>query len=155
MCVWHVEGPLIGIEFSKYDTTIRLYLGWLEDATPDRILPRVHLGSIETSVTLDLSSPLVSLAVSRLFMSLEAPICSVHDGVKNVVGTIVAETHTHTARSWRIDSDVREEDAVFPSKTEIVRDRIIKWQESQEHSEDMSSGGRERGAELSPHSPIQ
>ncbi|KIO14435.1 hypothetical protein M404DRAFT_5804 [Pisolithus tinctorius Marx 270] len=124
--VLHIGDPLIGIAFSKYDTIIRLYVGRLDDASPDRILPRVLLGSIETSVTLDLSSPLVSLAVSRLLMSLESPICGLRDRIGNVVGTIAAETQTHTARPWRIDSDVQEEDAVFPSKMKNIQDRIIK-----------------------------
>ncbi|KIN96070.1 hypothetical protein M404DRAFT_11022 [Pisolithus tinctorius Marx 270] len=131
--VWHIGDPLIGvtIEFLKYDTIIRLYVGWLEDASPDGILSRMHLGSIETSVILDISSPLVSLAVSRLLMSLESPICGVRNGVRNVTGTIAAETQTHTTRSWRIDSDVREDTirdmpprtrkpAAVPSVPEIV-----------------------------------
>jgi hypothetical protein len=29
--VWHISDPLVGVEFSKYDTTIRLFVGWLED----------------------------------------------------------------------------------------------------------------------------
>ncbi|KAI5984392.1 hypothetical protein F5J12DRAFT_78084 [Pisolithus orientalis] len=70
-------------------------------------------------------------------MSLESPICDLRDSVRNVVGTIAAETQTHTARSWRVDSDAREEDAVFPSKMQNIRDRIIKWQESQKYSEDV------------------
>ena len=29
--VWHINDPLLGLEFSKYETTIRLFVGWLED----------------------------------------------------------------------------------------------------------------------------
>ena len=29
--VWHISDPLIGLEFSKYDTAIKLVLGWLEE----------------------------------------------------------------------------------------------------------------------------
>lgn len=36
--VWHITDPLLGVEFSKYDTTIRLYVGWLEDGFSDRVL---------------------------------------------------------------------------------------------------------------------
>lgn len=37
--VWHVTDPLVGLEFSKYDTTIRLFAGWLEeDASSDSAL---------------------------------------------------------------------------------------------------------------------
>ncbi|KAI6012279.1 hypothetical protein EDC04DRAFT_732027 [Pisolithus marmoratus] len=136
--VWHINDPLIGIAFSKYDTIIGLYVGWLDDATPDRILPCVYLGRIETSVTLDLSSPLVSLVVSRLLMSLETSICRLRDRVRNTVGTIAAQTQTQTIHSWRIDSDVRM-DPLFPSENNSIRDRIIKW--SQQYSvceEDMS-----------------
>ena len=28
--IWHIDEPLIGIEFSAYDTTISLFVGWLE-----------------------------------------------------------------------------------------------------------------------------
>ncbi|KAI5998400.1 hypothetical protein F5J12DRAFT_784975 [Pisolithus orientalis] len=39
------------------------------------------------------------------------------------------------ARSWRIDSNVREENAGFPSKVKNMRDRIMQWQESPEYPE--------------------
>lgn len=38
-CVWHIPDPLIGVEFSKYHTIIRLFVGWLdEDVSSDRVL---------------------------------------------------------------------------------------------------------------------
>ena len=37
--VWHISDPLVGLEFSKYDTTIKLFVGWLEDdLSSDRVL---------------------------------------------------------------------------------------------------------------------
>lgn len=37
--VWRITDPLLGVEFSKYDTTIRLYVGWLEgDVSCGRVL---------------------------------------------------------------------------------------------------------------------
>lgn len=68
-------------------------------------------------------------------MILEAPIYSAHDTSRNVVGTIATVTQTHMARSWRIDSNVREENAGFPSKVKNMRDRIMQWQESPEYPE--------------------
>ena len=28
--IWHIDEPLIGIQFSTYDTAISLFVGWLE-----------------------------------------------------------------------------------------------------------------------------
>ena len=40
---WHISDPLIGMEFSKYDTVIGLFVGWLEDdLSSDRILVSVQ-----------------------------------------------------------------------------------------------------------------
>ena len=37
--VWHIADPLIGVEFSKYDTTIKLFVGWLDgDVSSGRVL---------------------------------------------------------------------------------------------------------------------
>ena len=40
--VWHIQEPLIGIGFEKYETVIRLYVGWLDE----EILPGNTLVSL-------------------------------------------------------------------------------------------------------------
>ena len=37
--MWHISDPLVGVEFSNYDTIVKLYVGWLEEDMPsDRVL---------------------------------------------------------------------------------------------------------------------
>ncbi|KAF8123307.1 hypothetical protein EV363DRAFT_1180446 [Boletus edulis] len=132
--VWRISDPLIGLEFSKYDTTIRLFVGWLEEDLPsDRVLPRVHLGEIGTPVKLDLSSPSAVLVVSRLLCNLESHVFAMRDSVRHSVGAVISETQSYSALSWRIDTDIRKEDPILEYNN--TRETIIQWVESQKYSE--------------------
>ena len=54
---WHIDEPLIGIQFSTYSTTISLFVGWLED----EVGPGCVLVGVMTSLrTLCMSTDLVS-----------------------------------------------------------------------------------------------
>ena len=153
--VWHIGDPIVGVEFSKYDTTIRLFVGWLEDdlffdrvlvsdlpsfryslsdSRRPRVEPRVHLGEIGTPVKLDLSSPSVALVVSRLLRGLESHISSVRDSVRQSVGAVI-EIQSRSSLSWRIDTDIHEEDSASLLENNNTRDMIIKWAKSQKYSE--------------------
>ncbi|KAF8139653.1 hypothetical protein EV363DRAFT_1444121 [Boletus edulis] len=150
--VWRISDPLIGLEFSKYDTMIRLFVGWLEeDPSSDRVLvndspsfyfllsdsrcprvkPRVHLGEIGTPVKLDLSSPSAVLVVSRLLCSLES--IAMRDSVRHSVRPVISETKSYSALSWRIDTDIRKEDPILEYNN--TRESIIQWVKSQKYSE--------------------
>ncbi|KAF8439348.1 hypothetical protein L210DRAFT_3630922 [Boletus edulis BED1] len=132
--VWRISDPLIGLEFSKYDTMIRLFVGWLEeDPSSDRVLPRVHLGEIGTPVKLDLSSPSAVLVVSRLLCSLESHVSAMHDSVRHSVGAVISETQSYSALSWRIDTDIRKEDPILEYNN--TRETVIQWVKSQKYSE--------------------
>ncbi|KAF8139652.1 hypothetical protein EV363DRAFT_1426160 [Boletus edulis] len=132
--VWRISDPLIGLEFSKYDTMIRLFVGWLEeDPSSDRVLPRVHLGEIGIPVKLDLSSPSAVLVVSRLLCSLESHVSAMHDSVRHSVGAVISETQSYSALSWRIDTDIRKEDPILEYNN--TRESIIQWVKSQKYSE--------------------
>ncbi|KAF8555888.1 hypothetical protein OG21DRAFT_1495912 [Imleria badia] len=133
--VWHISDPLLGLEFSKYDTTIVLFVGWLEDdLSSDRVLPRVHLGEIETSVKLDLSSPSVALMLPRLLVSLEPLISGIRDSARHSVGAVFSETSTYSPLSWRIDTDAQEE-GVSVQESKNIREMVLQWAETQSHSE--------------------
>ncbi|KAN0101122.1 hypothetical protein V8E55_001106 [Tylopilus felleus] len=148
--VWHISDPLIGLEFSKYDTTIKLVLGWLEeDPSSSRALPRVHLGEIRTPVSLDLSLPSVALVISRLLCSLESHICGVRDSARHSVGAVISETRSHPSLSWRIDTDYFEKEGSAPIlENNNTRDMIIQWVESQKYSvpEDLIMRSRKQDA---------
>ncbi|KAH0838790.1 hypothetical protein J3R83DRAFT_7166 [Lanmaoa asiatica] len=133
--VWHIADPLIGVEFSKYDTTIRLFVGWLgSDVSSGRVLPRVHLGEIGTPVTFDLSSPSVALVVSRLMCSLESHMPDIRGTVRHSVGAVMNGTQSHSPLAWRIDTDIQKEDPASILERNNHRDMIIKWAESQQCS---------------------
>lgn len=152
--VWHISDPLVGLEFSKYDPTIRLFVGWLEgDLSSDRALvsdlplfwcsssdsqcprvqPRVHLAEIGTPVMLDLSSPSVALVVSRLLCSLESRMFDVRDTTRHSVSAVINETRSHSTFSWRLDTAIQEEDSTSFLENNNTRDMIIQWAKSQEY----------------------
>ncbi|KAG6371760.1 hypothetical protein JVT61DRAFT_9112 [Boletus reticuloceps] len=118
--VWRISDPLIGLEFSKYDTMVRLF-------------PHVHLGEIGTPVKLDLSSPSAVLVVSRPLCSLESHVFAMCDSVRHSVGAVISETQSYSALSWRIDTDIRKEDPILEYNN--TRESIIQWVQSQKNSE--------------------
>ena len=85
----------------------------------------MHLARINTSIVLDLSSPLIALAFSRVLLSLEARVSAIRDSVKNVIGDIVDETRSHSAVSWRTDRCVQVEMSIVDSRDE--HDKIARW----------------------------
>ncbi|KAF8439346.1 hypothetical protein L210DRAFT_984966 [Boletus edulis BED1] len=134
--VWHISDPLVGLEFSKYDTVIRLFVGWLEDdLSSDRALPRVHLLEVETPVTLDLASPSVALMVSRMFFGLEPYISGIRDAAKNSVDKVFSETQTRSPFSWRIDTDVQHEET-SSVESDDIREKVRRWAKNQSCSEE-------------------
>ncbi|KAG6379004.1 hypothetical protein JVT61DRAFT_13295 [Boletus reticuloceps] len=153
--VWHVTDPLVGLEFSKYDTTIRLFAGWLEeDVSPNSALPRVHIGEIRTPLKLDLSLPSVALVVSQLLYSLESHIRHVRDSARHSVGAVISHTQSHPSISWRIDTDYfQKEGSASVPENNNTRNTIIHWIKSQQYPipEDstMPSHKSKRGTSLS------
>ncbi|KAG9308786.1 hypothetical protein JVU11DRAFT_11579 [Chiua virens] len=139
--VWHISDPLIGVEFSKYDTTIRLYVGWFEGNPPStRALPRVHIGEIRTPLRLDLSVPSVALVVSRFLYSLESHIRGVCNSIKHSVHGVISEMRSHLSFPWRIDTDLfQKEGPGSISESNNGRDMIIQWVESQKYSVSQAS----------------
>ncbi|KAK2464346.1 hypothetical protein APHAL10511_003803 [Amanita phalloides] len=131
--VWHIDEPLIGIGFSKYDTTIRLYLGWLvEDMGSERVLPYVHLGQVETSVILDLSTPLIALAISNLIIRLGSHISDIDAIVHHIAPAVIAEIQSQSSFAWRIDTRVRESNPI--SNVQRFREQIMRWAENQNYT---------------------
>ncbi|KAF8425835.1 hypothetical protein L210DRAFT_3421012 [Boletus edulis BED1] len=124
--VWHISNPLVGLEFSKYDTTLRLFAGWLEeDASSNSAL-------VITPFKLDLSLPFVALVVSRFLYSLESQICRVRDSARHSVGKVVSETRSYPPISWRIDTDQKGGSASVPENNN-TRDTIIQWIKNQQY----------------------
>ncbi|KAK2467436.1 hypothetical protein APHAL10511_000671 [Amanita phalloides] len=131
--VWHIDEPLIAIGFSKYDTTIRLYLGWLvEPMGPERVLPYVHLGQVETSVVLDLSMPLIALAISNLIIRLGSQISDISAIVHDIAPAVIAEIQSQSSFAWRIDTRVRDGNPI--SNVQRIREQIMRWAENQNYT---------------------
>ena len=100
----------------------------------------MHLAQINTNVVLDLSSPLIALAFSRVLLSLETRISAIRDSVTNVVGGIVDETRSHSAVSWRTDRGVQVEMSIVDNRDE--HDKITRWIE-----ECVSAGAQPRATQ--------
>ena len=98
-----------------------------------RVKPRVHLGEMGTPVTFDLSSPSEALVVSRLLCSLEPHMSGVRGTIRHSVGAVISETQSYSSLSWRIDTDIREEDPISILENDKNRNMIISWAESQQH----------------------
>ncbi|KAK2465496.1 hypothetical protein APHAL10511_002388 [Amanita phalloides] len=131
--VWHIDEPLIGIGFSKYDTTIRLYLGWLvEHMGSERVLPYVHLGQVETSVVLDLSTPLIALAISNLIIRLGSHISDISAIVHHIAPAVIAEIQSQSSFAWRVDTRVREGNPI--PNVQRFREQIMRWAENQNYT---------------------
>ncbi|KAK2467435.1 hypothetical protein APHAL10511_000670 [Amanita phalloides] len=131
--VWHIDEPLIAIGFSKYDTTIRLYLGWLvEPMGPERVLPYVHLGQVETSAVLDLSTPLIALAISNLIIRLGSQISDISAIVHDIAPAVIAEIQSQSSFAWRIDTRVRDGNPI--SNVQRIREHIMRWAENQNYT---------------------
>ncbi|KAF8556408.1 hypothetical protein OG21DRAFT_1495507 [Imleria badia] len=149
--VWHISDPLVGLQFSKYDTTIRLFVGWLDDddsSSSSLTLPRAHVGEIRTRVVLNLSSPSVVLVVSRLLCSLESHIRGVRDTASRSVGAVIPDTQSDPSLAWRIDTDgIQEEGSAPIPENNNTRDMIIRWLKTQRCSagEDNLMQTRKRG----------
>lgn len=106
----------------------------MSDSRCPGVEPRVHLGEIGTPVTLDLSSPSVALVVSRLLCGLEPHISGVRETIRQSVGAVISETQSHSSLSWRIDTDLREDDPASILENYNIRDMIIRWAERQQFS---------------------
>ena len=76
---------------------------------------------------LDLSSPSVALVISRFLCSLEPYIRGVRDTASHSVGAVISDTRSDPSVSWRIDTDIPEEDFV-PT---LENTRIIDWLKNQ------------------------
>ena len=90
----------------------------------------MHLSRINTSIVLDLSSPLIALAFSRVLLSLEARISAIRDSVKNVVGVIIDETRSQPSVSWRTDRGVQDEESIVQDMDKY--DKVRRWIEDQQ-----------------------
>ena len=85
----------------------------------------MHLARINTCTVLDLSSPLIALALSRVLLSLEAPISAIRDSVKSILGVVIDELQSQPAVSWRIDRCVQSEESIVDDRDE--HDKITRW----------------------------
>ena len=90
----------------------------------------MHFSRINTSIVLDLSSPLSALAFSRVLLSLEACISDIRETVKRVWTMVVDETHLQSAVSWRTDRCVYSE---YVSNNRDTHDMISRWIEGQQY----------------------
>ncbi|KAF8634984.1 hypothetical protein AX17_004051 [Amanita inopinata Kibby_2008] len=130
--VWRINEPLIGIGFSKYETEIRLYVGWLDDNTCSRsALPRIHFGEIDTTTVLDLGCPLTALAVSRALHLLEPSISAISESVKTLAPEIALETQSASPFSWRLDTHAVNEVSVSDGKESF--ENILGWMKGGDH----------------------
>ncbi|KAH9929314.1 hypothetical protein B0H21DRAFT_700154 [Amylocystis lapponica] len=123
--VWRISEPLIGVAFSRYDSYLRFSLGWLENSSFDRTLPQVHIGHIDISPHMDLSDPLISLAVSRILFSLEDHISKVRASACQTAATVSTEIQQESIFSWRLDSAIMDDDASPP--IEDHQKRVVLW----------------------------
>ena len=89
----------------------------------------MHL--FNTSTELDLSSPLIALAFSRVLLSLEARISDIRKSVKGVSPLIIDETHSQSAVSWRTDRGVQIEESILDNK--VALDATTRWIEDQQY----------------------
>ena len=99
----------------------------------------MHLARINTCTALDLSSPLIALALSRVLLSLEAPISAIRDSVKSILGVVIDELQSQSAVSWRTDRCVQGEESNLGDRDE--HDKITRWIEDQQC---ISSGAQHR-----------
>ena len=60
---------------------------------------------------------------------------SVRDSVRHSVGEVISGTRSHSSLSWRIDTDIQDEDSVSVPENNNTRDMIIHWAKSQKYSE--------------------
>ena len=102
----------------------------------------MHLTRINTSTVLDLSSPLIALAFSRVLLSLEAPISAIRDSVKSIMGVVIDELQSQSAVSWRTDRCVQDEEFTFDDRDE--HDEITRWIEDQQC---INSGAQHRATQ--------
>ena len=91
----------------------------------------MHLARINTSIELDLSSPLIALVFSRVLLSLEARISDIRKSVKGLSPSIIDETHSQSAVSWRTDRGVQIEESILENKG--AYDAITRWVEDQQY----------------------
>lgn len=90
------------------------------------VKPRVHIGEIDTTVVLDLASPLIALLLANLLLSLEMHISDLRNTVGPIACSMVAKTHSRSLLPWRIDTRV-----IKDPWTSRRRDITTKWVEEQ------------------------
>ncbi|KAH9929306.1 hypothetical protein B0H21DRAFT_700160, partial [Amylocystis lapponica] len=121
--VWRISEPLIGVAFSKYDTSIHLLLGWLEEST-------MHIGRIDHSPMIDLSKPLAALALSRVLLSLENHISKVRASAYQAAAIVSTEIQQQSVLSWRLDTSIVDERSLW---AEDIHRRVVAWTEGLEY----------------------
>ncbi|KAL6301295.1 hypothetical protein BKA93DRAFT_828408 [Sparassis latifolia] len=125
--VWKIHEPVVGVGFSKYDTSISFYIGWLdEDADKEDSLPRVHLGSLGRDGSLDLASLDGAFALCHAALALQGLVAKTC-GVSEATVTVVAEEiRDGSVSMWRLDT---QEDVNSADSSEGQRDWIEAWAE--------------------------
>lgn len=76
----------------------------------------------------------MTLVLSRLLLSLEPYISGIRDAARHSVDTVFSEIKTRSPLSWRIDTDVQDEEtSTLESKN--IREMVLQWAENQSNPE--------------------
>ncbi|KAL6303928.1 hypothetical protein BKA93DRAFT_879851 [Sparassis latifolia] len=104
--VWKIHEPVVGVRFSKYDTSISFYTGWLdENVDKEGSLPRVHIGSLGRDGSLDLASLEGAFALCHAGLALQGLVARTCSAAEATVTLVAEEIQDDSISMWRLDTE--------------------------------------------------